>query len=180
MAVPQSANAAAETNWREDVYEAFKELGIRQVHYVPDAGHSHVIDRCLADPEIEAGMLANEFEGIGVCCGAWLGGHKAALLMQSSGIGNTVNALGLVTSGRFPFFTVITMRGEWGEFNPWQLHGGQSAEKILEASGVIVMRANYAHEVAEMVLAGARLAFSSYCPVAVLIGQRVIGAKVFK
>ena len=170
----------AEINWREGIYQQFKELDIRQVHYVPDAGHAHVIDRCLADPEIEAGMLANEFEGIGVCCGAWLGGQRSALLMQSSGIGNTINALGLVTSGRFPFFTVITMRGEWGEFNPWQLHGGQSAEKILEAAGVVTMRANYASEVAEMVGAGARLAFASYCPVAVLIGQRVIGAKVFK
>jgi len=171
--------AAAEINWREDIFQAIKTLEIKQVHYVPDAGHSHVIDKCLADPQIEAGMLANEFEGVGVCCGAWLGGQRSALLMQSSGIGNTINALGLATSGRFPFFAIITMRGEWGEFNPWQLHGGQSAEKVLEAAGVIVMRANYAHEVGEMVLAGARLAFHSYCPVAVLIGQRVIGAKVF-
>lgn len=179
MAEAASKPDRTEPNWREEIYQAFKELGIAQVHYVPDAGHAHLIERCMADAEIEAGMLANEFEGVGVCCGAWLGGQKAALLMQSSGIGNTINGLGLVTSGRFPFFTVITMRGEWGEFNPWQLHGGQSAEKILEAAGVIVMRAQYAEEVAEMVLAGARLAFNSYCPVAVLIGQRVIGAKVF-
>lgn len=172
-------NAAAEPNWREEVYQALKELEIKQVHFVPDAGHSHVIDRCLADPAIEAGMLANEFESVGVCCGAWLGGQRAAMLMQSSGIGNITHAMGLATSGRFPFFAVITMRGEWGEFNPWQLHGGQSAEKMLDAAGVITMRANYAHEVADMVLAGARLAFNSYCPVAVLIGQRVIGAKVF-
>ena len=72
-AVPSAAGSAAEPNWREDVYQALKELDIRQVHYVPDAGHAHVIERCLADPEIEAGMLANEFEGIGACCGAWLG-----------------------------------------------------------------------------------------------------------
>ena len=81
-------NAAAEPNWREEVYQALKELEIKQVHFVPDAGHSHVIDRCLADPAIEAGMLANEFESVGVCCGAWLGGQRAAMLMQSSGIGN--------------------------------------------------------------------------------------------
>ena len=120
-------NAAAEPNWREEVYQALKELEIKQVHFVPDAGHSHVIDRCLADPAIEAGMLANEFESVGVCCGAWLGGQRAAMLMQSSGIGNITHAMGLATSGRFPFFAIITMRGEWGEFNPWQLHGGQSA-----------------------------------------------------
>tara|TARA_R110002096_G_scaffold90764_3_gene205672 strand:- start:261 stop:491 length:231 start_codon:yes stop_codon:yes gene_type:complete len=58
-----AAKTDAEPNWREEIYQAIKELEIKQVHYVPDAGHSHVIDKCLADPDIEAGMLANEFGG---------------------------------------------------------------------------------------------------------------------
>jgi sulfopyruvate decarboxylase TPP-binding subunit len=166
--------------WREAIYRVLKELEFRQIVFVPDAGHAHLIERCLADPEIKAGPLTNEFEGIGVCVGAWLGGEKAALLIQGSGVGNLVNALGLVRSTGSPFLMVVTMRGEWGEFNPWQLAMGQAAPAVLEAAGVIVNRVDRAEEVEAAVRASAQLAFSSYCPVAVLISQRVTGAKVFK
>ena len=166
--------------WREGVYDVLKEIGVRQVVYVPDAGHSLLIEKCLADPEMKTGPLTNEFEGVGICGGAWLGGEKAVMLMQSSGVGNIINALGLINSCRMPFFTIVTMRGEWGEFNPWQLSMGQSTPAVLEAAGVIVNRADVPEEVVDVVSSSARLAFNSYCPVAVLISQRVLGAKVFK
>jgi sulfopyruvate decarboxylase alpha subunit len=166
--------------WREGIYGVLKELGFRQVVFVPDAGHAHLIERCLADNEIKAGPLTNEFEGVGVCVGAWLGGEKAVMLMQGSGVGNLVNALGLVRSTGSPFLMILTMRGEWGEYNPWQLAMGQAAPAVLEAAGVIVNRVDRAEEVVDAVRASANLAFSSYCPVAVLISQRVTGAKVFQ
>ena len=179
MAVsPEPAPPVAD--WREQVHAMFKEERVSQVVYVPDAGHARLIDACLADPEISCGPLTNEFEGVGVVSGAWLGGQRAVMLMQSSGVGNVINALGLTHSCRFPFFTLATMRGEWGEFNPWQISMGQSTPRVLEASGVVVMRADSAEEVCEVARAGLRLAFSSYVPVAVLISQRVTGAKVFK
>jgi sulfopyruvate decarboxylase alpha subunit len=167
-------------NWREGIYEVLRTLDVRQVVYVPDAGHARLIEQCLENPEIEAGPLTNEFEGIGVCVGAWLGGQRAAMLMQSSGVGNTINALGLVRSCGCPFFTIVTMRGEWGEFNPWQLPMGQSTAAVLEAAGVVVNRVSDPARVLEVVDASARLAFQSYCPVAVLISQQVTGAKVFR
>lgn len=169
-----------EVPWREGIYDTLKEIDIRQVVYVPDAGHSLLIDKCLADPAIKAGPLTNEFEAIGMCAGAWLGGEKAVVLMQSSGVGNVVNALGLVRSCGFPLLMLVTMRGEWGESNPWQLPMGQATPAVLEAAGVIVNRANVPEEVVDVVCSSAALAFKSYCPVAVLISQRVIGAKVFK
>jgi len=172
--------AKAETPWREGLYDVLKEVGVRQVVYVPDAGHATLIKQCHDDPEMKTGYLTNEFEGVGVCAGAWLGGERAVMLMQSSGVGNIINALGLVRSCGIPFFTIVTMRGEWGEFNPWQLPMGQATPAVLEAAGVIVNRASVAEEVVEVVRASARLAFSSYAPVAALISQRVIGAKVFK
>jgi len=169
-----------EVPWREGIYDVLKEIDVRQVVYVPDAGHSLLIERCLADPGIKAGPLTNEFEAVGMCAGAWLGGEKAVALMQSSGVGNIVNALGLIRSCGFPLLMLITMRGEWGEFNPWQLPMGQATPHVLEAAGVIVNRAALPEEVVDVVRASAALAFNSYCPVAVLISQRVIGAKVFK
>lgn len=178
----QAATAAggAAAGWREGIYDVLKEVGVRQVVYVPDAGHATLIKQCHDDPEMKTGYLTNEFEGVGVCAGAWLGGEKAVMLMQSSGVGNVINALGLVRSCGIPFFTIVTMRGEWGEFNPWQLPMGQATPAVLEAAGVIVNRASTADEVIDVVAASARLAFNSYAPVAALISQRVIGAKVFK
>lgn len=178
MADAQNA-AAAEPNWREGIYQALKELEIKQVHFVPDAGHSYVIDKCLADPEMEAGMLANEFESVGVCCGAWLGGQRAAMLMQSSGIGNITHAMGLATSGRFPFFTIVTMRGEFGEANPWQIPMGQNTEPVLELSGFTCHRVEKPEDVAPVVEASINFAYLASTPVAVILGQRLIGAKKF-
>ena len=73
-----------------------------------------------ADPEIEDVVLTSEEEGVAVVSGAWLGGERAVLLMQSSGVGNCVNMFSLLECCRFPFLTFVTMRGEYAEFNPWQ------------------------------------------------------------
>jgi sulfopyruvate decarboxylase TPP-binding subunit len=78
-----------------------------------------------------------------------------------------------------PFFTLVTMRGEWGEFNPWQVPMGAATPGVLTLAGVHVRRADREDEVAEMVGAAAALAFDSQVPVAVLLSQRLIGAKVF-
>jgi len=100
--------------------------------------------------------------------------------MQSSGVGNIVNALGMVRECRIPLLIVVTMRGEYGEFNPWQVPMGQATAKVLRAMGAVVQQAHAAAEVAAHVDAAARLAFGSYCAAAVLISQRVIGIKSFQ
>lgn len=165
--------------WQEGVYAALKAARITQLGYVPDAGHAHLIDAAHADPDMKAVVLTTEEEGIALSAGAWLGGERAVMLMQSSGVGNTINMLSLPLNCRMPFFTLITMRGEWGEFNPWQVPMGAATQPVLTAAGVHVRRADRPDEVAEMVAASAALAFDSQIPVAVLLSQRLIGAKVF-
>jgi sulfopyruvate decarboxylase TPP-binding subunit len=98
-------------------------------------------------------------------------------LMQSSGVGNCINMLSLVSVGRFPFLTIVTMRGEWAEFNPWQVPMSQATQKVLEAMGVIVYRVSDADEVAGTVEAAARFAFEGDQAVAVLLSQKLIGRK---
>ena len=71
--------ASATSDWRDDIFTALKAAGIRQVGYVPDAGHSRLIELCHADPAIRAIPLTSEEEGIGLAAGAWLGGQRAAL-----------------------------------------------------------------------------------------------------
>src|SRR5258706_5383291 len=82
--------------------------------------------------------LTSEEEGMGLACGAWLGGERSVLLMQSSGVGNLINVLGMVSVCRFPLVMVITMRGEQGEFNPWQVPMGQASARVLQTMGVAV------------------------------------------
>ena len=165
--------------WQAEVYAALKAAGITQIGYVPDAGHRHLIEAAHADPDMKPVVLTTEEEGIALAAGAWLGGARCALLMQSSGVGNCINMLSLPVNCRMPFLTLVTMRGEWGEFNPWQVPMGTATPHVLSAVGVHVRRAERPDEVAEMVAAAAAFAFASQVPVAVLLSQRLIGAKVW-
>jgi sulfopyruvate decarboxylase alpha subunit len=165
--------------WQAQVYTALKAARITQLCYVPDAGHAHLIEAAHADPDMRATVLTTEEEGIALAAGAWLGGARAVLLMQSSGVGNCINMLSLPVACRMPLLTLVTMRGEWAEFNPWQVPMGTATPAVLTASGVHVRRADRADDVAEIVGAAAALAFDSAVPVAVLFSQRLIGAKVF-
>jgi sulfopyruvate decarboxylase alpha subunit len=165
--------------WQARVFATLQAARVTIVGYVPDAGHAHLIQAAHADPGMTAVVLTTEEEGIALASGAWLGGQRAVLLMQSSGVGNCINMLSLPISCRMPFLTLVTMRGEWGEFNPWQVPMGTATPHVLAQAGVHVRRADQADDVAEMVAASAALAFDSHIPVAVLFSQRLIGAKVF-
>ena len=171
--------ATKPATWPLDIYQVFKQADIRQVAYVPDAGHSLLIKACHADKNMRAVCLTTEEEGVAMLAGAWLGGERGALLMQSSGVGNCINMLGMINECRFPLLMVITMRGHWGEFNPWQVPMSQATVPALEAIGATVHMVDKPAEAGETVAAAARLAFSTGRAVAVLISQRVIGFKTF-
>ncbi len=164
-------------DWREDVFAALKRAEIRQVGYVPDAGHARLIELCRSDPEIRAVPLTSEEEGVALAAGAWLGGERAALLMQSSGVGNCVNMLSLTKNCRFPLVMLVTMRGEWAEFNPWQVPMGTKTQAALELMDVLVYRVEREEDAAETVTAALDIAFNGDLAAAVLLSQRLIGAK---
>jgi sulfopyruvate decarboxylase alpha subunit len=167
------------SGWPDAIHGALGELGVRQVGYVPDAGHTRLIELCQADPAMRAVVLTTEEEGVALLAGAWLGGQRGVLLMQSSGVGNCVNMLALDQVCRLPLLMLVTMRGEWGEFNPWQLPMGQSVARVLKLAGAVVQRLDQADMAGETIEAAGRIAFEGQLPVAVLIGQRLIGPKSF-
>jgi sulfopyruvate decarboxylase alpha subunit len=169
-----------EADWQDQVYAALRQAGVTQFGYVPDAGHARLIDAALVDPAVGAIPLTTEEEGIALAAGAWLGGARAVLLMQSSGVGNCINMLSLPLNCRMPFLTLVTMRGEWAEFNPWQVPMGHATERVLDAMSVKVLRAERAADAGPSVAAAAALAFDSCISVAVLFSQRLIGAKAFR
>ena len=170
---------ASTAAWQDELYGLLRRSGITQFCYVPDAGHAVLIDRSLADPDVHSIALTTEEEGIALCAGADLGGARAVLLMQSSGVGNCINMLSLIKGGRFPFLTLISMRGSFGEGNPWQYAMGQATPAVLEAMGVIVLRAEQPDEVLDVVGAALTMVFKGGQSVAVLLTQRLIGAKPF-
>src|SRR5260221_8594524 len=135
---PAAITATDPLDWRDEIFAALKRAEIRQVGYVPDAGHARLIELCRDDPAIRAVPLTTEEEGVALLAGAWLGGQRGALLMQSSGVGNCINMLSLISQCRFPLLSIVTMRGQWGEFNPWQVPMGQNGGETLRLAGTLV------------------------------------------
>ena len=173
-------NKSNKPGWPEAIFQVLKASGVRQVGYVPDSGHARLIELVRAEKSMRAVPLTTEEEGVALAAGAWLGGDKCALLMQSSGAGNCINMLGMLNECRIPLLTLVTMRGQWGEFNPWQVPMSQATIPALEAVGVMTRPVDRADDIAGTVLAAGQLAFNTCRLVAVLISQRIVGAKQFK
>jgi sulfopyruvate decarboxylase alpha subunit len=166
-------------DWPDRLFETLKRGSVRQVGYVPDAGHARLIDRCRADSEIRDVALTTEEEGVALAAGAWLGGERAALLMQSSGVGNCINMFSLARTCRFPLLMLITMRGEWEEFNPWQVPMGSIVDPVLKLCEAKVYRAHTPEEVAGAAERAVQQAFGGERIAAMILSQQLIGKKVW-
>jgi sulfopyruvate decarboxylase alpha subunit len=170
---------AVAARWQDEVFDLLRRADVTQFAYVPDAGHIILIDRSLADPDVHSIALTTEEEGVALIAGADLGGARSVLLMQSSGVGNCINMLSLINAGRFPFLALVSMRGDFGEGNPWQYTMGQAAEPVLQAVGVKCLRADTPAEALAAVSAAVTMAFQAGQAVAVLFTQKLLGAKRF-
>ena len=131
-------NAETGADWRDEIFEVLQTHDIKQVYHVPDAGHSRLIEQCQRSNSIRTVPLTTEEEGIPLAAGAWLGGQRSALLMQSSGVGNTINMMGLTKTLRFPFRDPDHHARRVGD----SINGrsvGQGTTKVLEAMGVLIL-----------------------------------------
>ncbi len=167
------------SEWADGVFEALVSAGVRQVAYVPDMGHKRLIEICNEDARVKTVPLTTEEEGVALLAGAWLGGEAGALLMQSSGIGNCINMFSLTQSCEFPLLMLVTMRGQWREFNPWQKHLGRSTKKLLTTAGFNVDVASEPGAVAAAVAEAAEGVFKNNGRAAVLLHQKLMPEKTF-
>jgi sulfopyruvate decarboxylase alpha subunit len=174
---PNTLDLSLGASWPDTIHAHFKRVGVRQVGYVPDAGHSRLIALCRDDPNIADVVLTTEEEGVGLVGGAALGGERAALLMQSSGVGNCINMFSLLRNCGFAGLLLVTMRGEFGEFNPWQVPMGTITEDALRLCGFLTYRIDNPADVDEIVGAGCDMAFDGNVLVAILLSQRLIDRK---
>ena len=165
--------------WPQEIFKILVENRVQQVAYIPDIGHASLINMCHKSKNMKTVVLTTEEEGVALLAGAWLGGDRGALLMQSSGVGNCINMLSLTRVCRMPLLILVTMRGEWGEFNPWQVPMGQNTDKVLTMAGVLTFTVDDRDRMKETVAAAARMAYEGPAATAVLISQRILGAKAF-
>jgi sulfopyruvate decarboxylase TPP-binding subunit len=172
---PSNARAEPDLPWPDRIHANFKRVGIRQVGYVPDTGHARLIALCQQDPEIADVVLTSEAEGAGLVAGAALGGQRAALLMQSSGVGNCINMFSLLPNCGFSCLILVTMRGEFADFNPWQVPMGSITEPVLKLCGFLTYRVEHAQDVDAVVASGCDMAFSGNLRIAILLSQRLVG-----
>ena len=170
---------SGEPVWPYDLYQLLRKERVSQISYVPDAGHKVLINLSLADPEVHSIPLTTEEEGVAMSVGAHLGGERHVVLMQSSGVGNCINMLSLPRLGKFPFLALISMRGDFGEGNPWQMPMGKSIRPVLEACDIVCLKVEEPSEVLSTVSAAITMAFQCNESVCVLLGQKLLGAKKF-
>ncbi len=169
----------AGVDWQDKLYDQLRAADVTIFSYVPDAGHRVLIDKSIADKDVTSIPLTTEEEGIGIAAGAHLGGARAVLLMQSSGVGNCINQLSLIQHGRFPFLTYISMRGDFGEGNPWQYAMGKAVVPTLEAMEVECLTVTTPEELERTTTAALTMVFQTERSVAILLSQRLLGAKQF-
>jgi len=173
------APAQTDDGWSGQVYNLIKDAGISLVTTVPDAGLTRLLNMCADDNDIRVVTLSTEEEGVGIGYGAWLGGTRSILCLQSSGTGNIINGLALPAFAESPFLMLVTMRGQEGEGNPAQFPMGRAVRSVFEAMGVTCLEAETKEDVAALFAKASRLVFDENKMVAVLIAQKVIGSKTF-
>ena len=164
----------AAADWPDRIHAAFRRSNIAQVGYVPDTGHARLIALCQQDNAITDVVLTSEAEGPGLVLGAALGGKRSALLMQSSGVGNCVNTFSLLRNCGIGCVLVVTMRGEFNDFNPWQIPMGSITEQTLKLAGFLTYRVEQEADVEPIVAAGCNTAFGGNQQVAILLAQRMV------
>jgi sulfopyruvate decarboxylase subunit alpha len=161
--------------WAAGVADGLWAAGCRDVVYVPDNPLSHILAALGADhPEVRALLATREEEAVGIAAGLYLGGRRPALLMQSSGLGNTLNAIGsLLLAYQIPAVLVVSMRGDPGEWNWAQVPMGRAVPPILDAFGIQHLSIDRDEDARRSALAIANLAFAARVPAACLLPRRL-------
>ena len=165
--------------WSKALFRCFKDAGVDLFAYIPDAGNARLAELADEDNETRLVLLTTEEEGIAVQAGADLVGKKSVLMMQSSGTGNCPNFLSFVKGGNFPCLMMISMRGDYGEQNPWQYPMGEATEAILDAMGIVIFKVERRDELEDAATAAANAAFKGGKGVALILTQKFLGAKAF-
>lgn len=160
-------------DWGQAFTKALVASGYGLCAYVPDNRFEPIIKAMRAEPSFDLVSVTREEEGVGVAAGAGLAGVGGVLMMQTTGIGNCINALGsLPIAQEIPMLIVLSERGNLGEVVQTQVPLGQALRPILEAIRIPHYTIDSASKVTAAVEGAASLAKASLGPVALILHQQ--------
>jgi sulfopyruvate decarboxylase alpha subunit len=165
--------------WSGVMFDMFRDADINLFTHVPDAGNDRLIALAESHNETRTVLLTTEEEGVAICAGADLVGERAVLCMQSSGLGNCPNYLSLAKGARFPLLMMISMRGDYGEQNPWQYPMGEAVETLLDAMGVLMFKVEHRDDLEKAISAAINASGNGAQAAAIVLSQKFLGAKGF-
>jgi len=164
--------------WPRIIVSLLKANDICSISFIPDAVIGQILKEAEKDPFFHFTTLAREEEGIGIITGEYLGGRYGALMMQSAGLGNCINALAsLAIPYQIPFLMLISQRGELGEFNACHVVLGKALRRILEALGIQHYTVDREDELETIVSGAIKTAYTSEQPAAVILSTALVGWK---
>jgi sulfopyruvate decarboxylase alpha subunit len=161
--------------WASGVCAGVHAAGSRDVVYVPDNPLSHVLrDFGERFRDVRLVLATREEEAFGIAAGLYLGGRRPAVMLQSSGLGNSLNAItSLVLPYQIPMLILVSMRGDLGEWNSAQVPMGRAVRSIFDAIGVAHSTVESADAAADTVRLAGATAFGTQMPVACLLPRKV-------
>ena len=165
--------------WSGKMFDLMREANVKLFAHVPDAGNDRLIALAEENNNTRAVLLTTEEEGVAICAGADLVGERAVLCMQSSGLGNCPNYLSLAKGARFPLLMMISIRGDYGEQNPWQYPMANAVEPLLETMGVLSFKVAVKDDLEKATTAALHATGKGAQAAAIILSQKFLGAKGF-
>jgi sulfopyruvate decarboxylase alpha subunit len=172
--------ASREKAWHEVVLQTLKRNDIRLVPYVPDRVLTTLIKNIHADPFFTTFPTAREEEAVGIVSGAWMGGLRGAVLMQTSGFATLANVLAsLAIPYQIPLIMFVSERGTLGEFNYGQSLVCRTMRPVLDSLAMEHHTATRLDEFEFIVDRSIKQAITTQAPVALILSPLLTGGKVF-
>ncbi len=166
--------------WHAVIQATLKANDVRLVTYVPDRVFTPLIKALHDDPDFTTFACTREEEAIGINTGAWMGGRRAALLMQTSGFGTVPNALAsLVVPSQIPLIMFVSERGVLGEFNLGQALVCRTMRPVLDSLAVVHHTITRLDELDFIVDRSIKQAVATQAPVCFILSPLLTGGKVF-
>ena len=164
--------------WARTILEAFRAEDIRNLVFLPDTVMGRLLALAEEDEFFRLVTVHREEEAVGILAGLFMGGQRGAMLVQSSGLGNALNALGsLALAYHIPFPLLVSLRGELGEFNPAQLQMGRAVPGCLDALYIPHVALREMNDLETIVTGALKTCYTNEAPFGILLSAQLTGWK---
>jgi len=173
--------ADSELTWHGIALQVLKRHDVRLVTYVPDNVLRPLIEGIHADSFFTAFATTREEEAVGIVSGAWMGGLRGIVLMQTSGFATLPNVIAsLAVPYQIPVLMMVSERGTLGEFNIGQAMVARTMRPVLDALAMEHHTLTRLDEVEFILDRSIRQAIATQAPVTFILSPLLTGGKVFQ